>query len=54
MKTLVARKCKDGWQVGITQVFDLRTESEVLKEIRQRGLIVRKQFSKKGEKIYAD
>ena len=60
MKILKAEKCKDSWLITITDRKLVGCESDVLKEIRENGLKVRKQFShkptqdNKNELIYAE
>ena len=59
MKTLRAEKCKDGWLVTITDRKQVGCQTDVLKEIRENGLEVKKQFShtieeNKNEWIYAE
>ena len=52
MKQLIARKCEDGWLVEVIDSYNVSTESDVQKLIRENGLQRRIMIS--NERIYAD
>ena len=53
MKTLTAKKVKDGYFVEITHTHHIYCESDVYKLVKQEGLKIKPQFSDE-KRIYAD
>jgi len=54
MKTLVAKKVKDGWYVEITDFQPVPTEVDVKKLAREYGLKIKPEFGEAGKRIYAE
>ena len=53
MKTIIAHKVKDGWNVEVINRIHLYSESDVIKLVKQLGLDIKKQFSS-DERIIAE